>query len=52
MDCRAGRRAAVGAIVPIYKSSDPTVGMETYDLLPVIPLPQLLVGYECDVGGG
>ncbi|HEY5935433.1 MAG TPA: hypothetical protein VIU61_12375 [Kofleriaceae bacterium] len=42
----------LGAIVPIYKSNEPTVEMETYDLLPVIPLPQLLVGYECDVLGG
>lgn len=39
----------LGAIVPIYKSSAPTVGDQTYDLLPVIPLPQLLIGYEIDV---
>jgi hypothetical protein len=39
----------VGAIVPIYKDHEPTVGMETYDLLPVIPMPQLLIGYEFDV---
>jgi len=39
----------LGAIVPIYKSSEPTVGMETYDLLPVFPMPQLLVGYEVDI---
>jgi len=38
----------LGAIVPLYKSSEPTVGMETYDLLPVIPVPQLLVGWEFD----
>jgi hypothetical protein len=25
------------------------VGMQKYDLLPVIPMPQLLVGYELDV---
>lgn len=39
----------LGAIVPIWKSSEPTVGSQTYDLLPVIPLPQLLIGYELDV---
>jgi hypothetical protein len=39
----------LGAIIPLYKSEEPTVGMESYDLLPVIPLPQLLVGYEFDV---
>ncbi len=39
----------LGAIVPIYKSTEPEVGMEKYDLLPVIPLPQLLIGYEFDV---
>jgi len=39
----------LGAIIPLYKSEEPTVGMETYDLLPVIPVPQLLVGYEFDV---
>jgi hypothetical protein len=39
----------LGAIVPIYKDHEPTVGMETYDLLPVIPVPQLLIGYEFDV---
>lgn len=39
----------LGAIVPIYKSTEPEVGMEHYDLLPVIPLPQLLIGYEFDV---
>jgi hypothetical protein len=39
----------LGAIVPLYKSSEPAVGMEKYDLLPVIPLPQLLIGYEVDV---
>ena len=39
----------LGAIVPLYKNREPTVGMETYDLLPVIPLPQLLIGYELDV---
>jgi hypothetical protein len=38
----------IGAIVPLYKSSEPTVGMATYDLLPVIPVPQLLVGWEFD----
>lgn len=39
----------LGAIVPIWKSSEPTVGSETYDLLPIIPMPQLLIGYELDV---
>ena len=39
----------LGAIVPLYKSHEPTVGMEKYDLLPVIPMPQLLIGYEVDV---
>jgi hypothetical protein len=39
----------IGAIVPIWKSSEPTVDGETYDLLPIIPLPQLLIGYEVDV---
>ncbi len=39
----------LGAIVPLYKSSEPTVGTETYDLMPVIPLPQLLIGYELDI---
>lgn len=39
----------LGAIVPIWKSSEPSVGSETYDLLPVIPMPQLLIGYEVDV---
>ena len=39
----------LGAIVPLYKSSEPTVGTATYDLLPVIPMPQLLIGYELDV---
>jgi hypothetical protein len=39
----------LGAIVPLWKSREPTVGSETYDLLPVIPLPQLLIGYEVDV---
>lgn len=38
----------LGAIVPLYKSHEPTVGMEKYDLLPVIPMPQLLIGYELD----
>jgi hypothetical protein len=41
----------LGAIVPVYKSHEPTVGAMTYDLLPVIPMPQLLVGWECDVLG-
>jgi hypothetical protein len=35
--------------VPIYKDHEPVVGMAKYDLLPVIPMPQLLVGYELDV---
>ena len=39
----------LGAVIPLYKSEEPEVGMEKYDLLPVIPLPQLLVGYEFDV---
>ncbi|HEU0035941.1 MAG TPA: hypothetical protein VFQ53_35260 [Kofleriaceae bacterium] len=39
----------LGAIVPLYKSHEPTVDGMTYDLLPVIPMPQLLVGYEFDV---
>jgi hypothetical protein len=39
----------LGAVVPIYKSTEPVVGMDKYDLLPVIPMPQLLIGYEVDV---
>jgi len=39
----------LGAIVPIYKNHEPVVGMQKYDLLPVIPMPQLLIGYELDV---
>jgi hypothetical protein len=39
----------LGAIVPLYKHREPVVGMEKYDLLPVIPMPQLLIGYEFDV---
>jgi hypothetical protein len=39
----------LGAVLPVYKNHEPTVGMEKYDLLPVIPMPQLLVGYEMDV---
>lgn len=36
----------LGVLVPFYKSSKPIVGTQTYDLLPVSPLPQLLIGYE------
>ena len=39
----------LGALIPIYKDREPVVGMDKYDLLPVIPMPQLLVGYELDV---
>ena len=39
----------LGAIVPLYKTHEPKVGMASYDLWPVIPMPQLLVGYEFDV---
>lgn len=39
----------LGAIIPVYKSREPAVDTMTYDLLPVIPLPQILIGYEFDV---
>lgn len=39
----------LGVIVPVYKDHEPAVGMEKYKLLPVIPMPQLLIGYELDV---
>jgi hypothetical protein len=39
----------LGAIVPLYKSHEPEVGGMKYDLLPVMPMPQLLIGYEMDV---
>jgi hypothetical protein len=39
----------LGAIVPVWKDHEPAVGMEKYKLLPIIPNPQLLIGYEFDV---
>jgi hypothetical protein len=39
----------LGAVIPVYKDKEPTVDAMTYKLLPVIPMPQLLVGYEFGV---
>jgi hypothetical protein len=38
----------IAAMVPLYTSNDATVGSQTYDQFPLIPVAQVYLGYELD----